>query len=187
MTTAEATGYAMKSGNVARWQRHRANPIQRTPDALFRKLNDEFDFTLDAAASHANAKCEWYFTVEDDALGKDWGLARVWLNPPFGKGLREWVRKAWEASRAGALVVMLVPSATDMDWWHEYVLEADEIRFIHGRMSFGSEDLTRSNYVFPTSVVVFRPRLTGERASLLLGDITDSDWANLHEALGIVE
>jgi site-specific DNA-methyltransferase (adenine-specific) len=157
MTTAEATGYAFKSGNVARWQRHRGNPIQRTPDALFRKLNDEFHFTLDAAATANNAKCEQFFTGE-----------RVWLNPPFGRGMREWVRKAWESSRAGALVVMLVPSATDMDWWHDYVLEADEVRFIRGRASFGSEDLTRSNYVFPISIVVFRPRQTGERVSLAL-------------------
>lgn len=134
MTTAEQTGYAFKSGNIARWQRHRSNPIQRTPDGLFRKLDAEFGFTLDAAASHVNAKCDRYFTVDDDGLGRDWGTERVWLNPPFGKGLREWARKAWEASRSGALVVMLVPSATDMDWWHDYILEADEIRFICGEI-----------------------------------------------------
>jgi phage N-6-adenine-methyltransferase len=167
VTTAEATSYAFKSGNVARWNRDRGNPIQRTPAALFRKLDDEFAFTLDAAASDANALCTRYFTRADDALGQDWGTERVWLNPPFGKGLREWARKAWEASRSGALVVMLVPSSTDLDWWHDYVLEADEIRFIRGRASFGSEDLTRSNYVFPISIAIFRPHPTGERVSLL--------------------
>lgn len=166
MTTAEQTGYAFKGGNIARWQRYRSNPIQRTPDAFFHKLDIEFGFTLDAAASHANTKCPRHFTVDDDALGQDWGTERVWLNPPFGRGLREWTRKAWEASRSGALVAMLVPSATDMDWWHDYILEADEIRFIRGRMSFGSEDLTRSNYVFPVSLAIFRPKTSGERVSL---------------------
>ena len=63
---------------------------------------------------------------------------------------------------------MLVPSATDMDWWHDFILEADEVRFIRGRASFGSEDLTRSNYVFPISIAVFRPRTSGERVSLAL-------------------
>lgn len=168
MTTAEQTGYAFKVGNIARWQRYRSNPIQRTPDGFFRKLDAEFGFTLDAAATDANAKCARYFTVVDDALGKDWGQERVWLNPPFGRGLKEWARKAWEASRSGALVVMLVPSATDMDWWHDYILEADEIRFIRGRMSFGSEDLTRNNYVFPVSLAIFQPTSTGERVSLPL-------------------
>lgn len=166
MTTAEATDYAMKSGNVARWQRYRANPIQRTPERFFAKLDAEFHFTLDAAASRANAKCERFFTSDDDGLGRDWGHDVVWCNPPFGRGLREWTRKAWEASRSGALVVLLVPSATDMDWWHDYILEADEVRFIRGRMSFGSEDLTRSNYVFPVCIAVFRPRCTNERVSL---------------------
>ncbi len=166
MTTAEATGYAFKSGNLARWSRDRGNPIQRTPDALFRKLDTEFSFTVDAAASAINAKCERYWTRDDDALGQDWGTERVWLNPPFGRGLGQWARKAWEASRSGALVVMLVPCNTDLDWWHDYVLEADEVRFIRGRASFGSEDMTRSNYVFPICIVVFRPRNTGERVSL---------------------
>ena len=168
MTTAEVTGYAFKSGNIARWQRHRTNPIQRTPDGLFRKLDAEFHFTLDAAASSVNAKCQRFFTVDQDGLGKDWGREHVWLNPPFGRGLGEWARKAWEASRSGALVVMLVPSSTDLDWWHDYILEADEVRFIRGRASFGSEDLTRSNYVFPISIAVFRPRDTGERIALQL-------------------
>lgn len=165
MTTAAATDYAFRSGNVARWERHRSNPIQRTPDRFFEKLDAEFGFTLDAAASDANAKCARYFTREDDALGQDWGTERVWCNPPFGRGLAHWARKAWEASRSGALVVLLVPSSTDLDWWHDYILEADEVRFIRGRMAFGSEDLTRSNYVFPISVAVFRPRDTGERVT----------------------
>lgn len=167
-TTAEANGYAFKSGNIARWQRYRQNPIQRTPDALFTKLDAEFHFTLDAAASPVNAKCSRYYTREDDALGKDWGTEHVWLNPPFGSGLANWTRKSWEASRAGALVVMLVPCRTDLDWWHDYVLEADEIRFIRGRMSFGSEDLSRSNYVHPVCLAIFRPRSSGERVSLPL-------------------
>lgn len=166
MTTASSTDYAFKSGNLARWNRHRQNPIQRTPTRFFEKLHAEFDFTLDAAASEANAKVPRYFTRDVDGLGQDWGAERVWCNPPFGRGLNEWCRKAWEASRAGALVVLLVPCATDMDWWHDYILEADEVRFVRGRMSFDSEDLMRSNYVFPVCIAVFRPQATGERVSL---------------------
>lgn len=126
-------------------------------------------FTLDAAASDVNAKCARYFTVDVDALGQDWGAERVWLNPPFGAGLREWMRKAWEASRAGALVVCLVPSATDASWWHDYVSRADEVRYIRGRVSFLRESGARgANAFFPVSIVVFRPATTGERESLPL-------------------
>src|ERR1700682_6507260 len=88
--------------NGARGNRGRAvDPLQRTPDGLFRQLDVEFAFTLDAAASDRNAKCARYFTLADDALGREWGVERVWLNPPFGRGLNNWLRKAWEASRGG--------------------------------------------------------------------------------------
>lgn len=167
--TAERAHAFSSVGNRARWQRHRADPVQRTPDALWRQLDVEFGFTLDAAASDRNAKCERYYTVTDDALGHDWGAERVWLNPPFGAGLGEWLRKAWEASRAGALVVCLVPSATDAGWWHDYVCRADEVRFVRGRVSFLTESGQRgSNAFFPVSIVVFRPAHTGERESLPL-------------------
>lgn len=161
--------YSLKGGNVARWQRDRPNPLQRTPDGLFRMLNDEFGFTLDAASSDLNAKCEKHYTREQDGLGHDWGTEHVWVNPPFGRGLREWTRKAWEASRSGALVVMLLPCQTDVDWWHDYVLDADEIRFVRGRPYFQTEDgLQAKNAWFPIAIVVFRPRSTGERVSLPL-------------------
>lgn len=157
------------AGNLSRWRRDRLDPVQRTPDGLWRALDVEFHFTLDAAASPANAKCAQYFDAEADALGRSWGSERVWLNPPFGRGLREWVRKAWEESRAGALVVCLVPSATDMDWWHDYAMRADEIRFVRGRVSFLTESGRRgSNAFFPVSILVFRPAHTGERDALPL-------------------
>jgi phage N-6-adenine-methyltransferase len=155
--------------NLSRWGGTRQDPIQRTPLSLFRQLDREFGFTLDAAASDSNHLCDRYFTRADDGLGKDWGEEHVWLNPPFGRGLREWVRKAYESSRAGALVVCLVPSSTDMSWWHDYALAADEIRFIRGRVQFLAESGERKlNAMFPVSLLIFRPRSTGERVSLPL-------------------
>ena len=46
-----------------------------TPPDFFEKLNNEFNFNLDAAATDKSAKCEDYFTPEDDGLSKDWGGA----------------------------------------------------------------------------------------------------------------
>jgi phage N-6-adenine-methyltransferase len=170
MTTVEATRYVWSAAkNLSRWGGTKQDPIQRTPLSLFRQLDNEFGFTVDGAASHVNALCARYWTVEDDSLGQDWGTERVWLNPPFGRGLHEWIRKAWEASRAGALVVCLVPSSTDMGWWHDYALQADEIRFIRGRVQFLAESGERKlNAMFPVSLLVFLPRTSGERVSLRL-------------------
>jgi phage N-6-adenine-methyltransferase len=92
-----------------------------TPGSLFTRLERRFRFTLDAAATAGNAKCALYFTKEDDGLKQDWGAHRVFCNPPYGRNLGMWVRKSWEASQAGALVVLLVPARTDTVWFHRWV------------------------------------------------------------------
>lgn len=123
-----------------------------TPQEFFDRLNDQYHFTLDAAASAANAKCERYYTKEDDALSKSWSGERVWLNPPYGRKIGEWVRKAWEESQAdGTMVVCLIPARTDTKWFHDYCLNGD-IKFIRGRLKFvgGNGDAP-----FPSMLVIF--------------------------------
>lgn len=126
-----------------------------TPQEFFDQLNAEFGFTLDACATPDNAKCTKYFTREDDGLAQIWeGI--VWMNPPYGRGIEPWVRKAYESAQAGALVVCLVPSRTDTKWWHEYCMKG-EVRFVKGRLKFGG---AKENAPFPSAVVVFRGRFT---------------------------
>lgn len=123
-----------------------------TPQAFFDALNAEFGFTLDAAATHENAKCARYYTDEDDGLMQPWDGV-VWCNPPYGRGLGEWVKKGYESAQNGATVVMLLPASTDTIWFHEFCLCA-EIRFIKGRLKFEGQ-IGRAP--FPSLVVVFRP------------------------------
>jgi phage N-6-adenine-methyltransferase len=117
---------------------HSSNDMAwRTPQRLFDQLDKEFDFELDAAASSANALCPQYFTEEDDALTQDWsGYQSVWCNPPYGRELHRWLRKAHTESRKGPTVVMLVMACTETKWWREHAWRADEIRFIQGRVKF---------------------------------------------------
>lgn len=51
-----------------------------TPQALFDKLDAEFDFTLDACATSDNAKVTFYYAKE--SLIRGW-YGRVWCNPPY--------------------------------------------------------------------------------------------------------
>jgi phage N-6-adenine-methyltransferase len=125
-----------------------------TPQALFDELNTEFGFTLDVCALPDNAKCVQYFTPEVDGLKQHWS-GRCWMNPPYGKTIGKWVRKAFESAAEGATVVCLLPARTDTAWWHEYVVKADDIRFIRGRLRFGA---AQSGAPFPSAVVVFRAR-----------------------------
>ena len=124
-----------------------------TPVALFASLDAEFGFTLDPCATSENAKCKKFFSLADDGLRQSWADERVFMNPPYGRQIGAWVRKAHEESQRGALVVCLVPSRTDTSYWHEHIMMANEIRFYRGRIYFN--DAGRAP--FPSAIVVFRP------------------------------
>ena len=70
-----------------------------TPQWLFDVLDDEFHITLDPCASPDNAKCEDFFTIEDDGLARSWEGQVVFMNPPYGRYIIDWMKKAWEEAR----------------------------------------------------------------------------------------
>ena len=96
-----------------------------TPPEVFGPLHDRFRFTIDAAASPANAKCPRFWTYEDDGLAQPWVGERVWANPPYSyPNLPAWVAKAWQEWKAVGpdLIVMLVPAnRTEQVWWQELI------------------------------------------------------------------
>lgn len=75
------------------------------------------------------------------------------MNPPYGRTIGDWMRKAYESSQNGATVVCLVPARTDTVWWHDYAMRG-EIEFIKGRLRFNGH---KNSAPFPSAVVVFRP------------------------------
>lgn len=126
-----------------------------TPQPVFDVLDAEFGFDVDVCATASNAKCPRFFTLADDGLKQNWSGARAWMNPPYGRGIGHWMKKAADAAEAGATVVALVPSRTDTAWWHEQVMaRAAEVRFVRGRLAFG---VGSSSAPFPSAVVVYRP------------------------------
>jgi phage N-6-adenine-methyltransferase len=128
-------------------------PVWETPQDLFDRLNAEFGFTVDVCALPENAKCERFYTPEIDGLTQRWeGVC--WCNPPYGRGIDKWIRKAYRSSRNGATVVCLVPARTDTAWFHDYVQGKSEIRFVRGRLRFGS---STGNAPFPSMIVIYRP------------------------------
>ena len=106
-----------------------------TPQAFFEKLDEEFDFTFDAAANENNSKCASY---SKDALNDIWE-GRVFCNPPYGRNVTgKFIEKGYEEFMTGIsdLIVFLVPARTDTKWFHEYVYGKAEIRFLKGRLKF---------------------------------------------------
>lgn len=126
-----------------------------TPQSFFNQLNDEFHFTLDPCCGHNTAKCEKYYTKDMDGLSKSWENQIVFMNPPYGREIYEWIEKAYnESVYNNAIVVCLIPARTDTKYWHDFCMKASEIRFVKGRLKFGNSD---NSAPFPSAVIIFRP------------------------------
>lgn len=121
-----------------------------TPQDLFDELNKEFKFSIDVASSEQNHKCNRYYTEKENGLKQNWNNEIVWCNPPYGRKIGDWVKKASESK---SIVVMLLPARTDTKWFHEYIYYKAEIRFIKGRLKFGN---SVNSAPFPSMIVIFK-------------------------------
>jgi hypothetical protein len=118
-----------------------------TPPDLFWDLNKEFHFTLDPC----RADGLW------DAFAIDWTGHRVFCNPPYGRGIGNWLAK-----QEPDVAVFLLPARTDTGWFHDYALKAQEIRFFRGRLAFHKDHIRpREGWLghaapFPSMLVIYR-------------------------------
>lgn len=139
----EQSWKTMKRSDSCEWE---------TPQKLYDELNEEFHFLLDACATYENAKCVMYYDKAADGLKQPW-IGTVWCNPPYGRGIADWVKKAYEESKNGVTSVLLTFARTDTKWFHEYVLGKAEIRFLRGRVKFGG---AKNNAPFPSILIIYR-------------------------------
>lgn len=114
----------------------------KTPKAVYQTLDAEFKFDFDPCPPNP----------QFDGLTVNWGNSNF-VNPPYGNVIGLWLQKAIsERERANCQSVFLIPSRTDTRWWHQYVMNANEIRFIRGRLKFDDQP---NPAPFPSAVVVF--------------------------------
>jgi len=117
----------------------------RTPQSLFNQLDEEFNFDSDPCPANG-------YSLKEEIFKGVW-LKRVFVNPPYSK-IKEWVSQGYvHGKQDNNVVVMLIPSRTDTRWWHDYVMKADEIRFIKGRLKFNDG---KGSAPFPSAIIVFR-------------------------------
>jgi phage N-6-adenine-methyltransferase len=131
------------------WYQMSETPEWETPQWLFDLLDKEFHFTVDVCASEQNYKCKKYYSKANNGLKKKW-TGVCWMNPPYGREIKEWMQKARVASENGATVVCLVPARPDTEWWWENCIQG-EIRFIRGRLQWPNSDTAAP---FPSAVVL---------------------------------
>lgn len=107
-------------------------------NAVRRRLGIQ-GFTVDLAATEENAVCDEYFTEAINALKQGWSFAGwCWLNPPF-KRIDPWVQKAYQESRRGGRIAMLVPAGVGANWWRDWVHGKAFVLLLNGRLTFVGE------------------------------------------------
>lgn len=132
-----------------------------TPQPLFDYLHANFHLELDVCALPENAKCKRFLTPDQDGLKEHWVNWRFFMNPPYGRDISHWVKKAAEDGTAGtdSLGVCLLPARTDTAWWHDHVMaKASRIIFCRGRIWFVGAP---GPAPFPSALVVFSPFWAG--------------------------
>ena len=120
----------------------------KTPRALYQALDAEFRFDYDPCPAKPKI----------DGLESAWGNINF-VNPPYGKDITKWIQKGHQESLKGKTVVFLLPSRTDTRWWHDYIMKANEIRFIRGRLKFDDQ---KNSAPFPSASVVFKQKKYGK-------------------------
>ena len=136
---------ALFSSDSAEWE---------TPQDLFDELNEEFKFTIDVCANDDNYKVVPHYSKLNDAFDNNWKEDSSndwkWMNPPYGREIKDWIKKASEEKK----VVALLPARTDTKYFHEYIYKKPnvEIRFIKGRLKFSG---SKNSAPFPSMIVIF--------------------------------
>ena len=148
-----------------------ANDEWQTPQDLFDKLDEEFDFDLDVASTNTNNKClcAFYYCKpwwQDALKAEKWYIPEgtnkptCWMNPPYSRGnIDKFVKKAYEESQKGCTVVGLLPLRS-ASWFHKYVMKAHEIRFLTRRVKFIDPETgkqTKGSPNFDSIIVVWKP------------------------------
>jgi phage N-6-adenine-methyltransferase len=128
-----------------------------TPPEIFDPLHVEFGFTLDPCATPGTAKCPQFFTEAQNGLEQNWLGHRVFMNPPYGREIYPWTRKARYEAKNGVLVVGLLPASTDLAWWHDDIVGHAEVRYIRGRVRFLTGGPYRASGFFASVIVVWHP------------------------------
>ena len=137
----------------------------RTPPDIWEKLKNRFDFTCDMCASDENHLIDKYYTLENNALTKNWDNEIGYIHPLFDGKIGNFVEKAFNSK---GLFVFLLPASTHTRYFHRYIYKNDncEIEFLEkpkNGFRFGNDngdvdDGKGIGYIKPLMIVVMDNR-----------------------------
>ena len=134
-----------------------------TPPELLAKLGF-FDLDPCSPVNRPWDTAAVHMTVVEDGLKTPWYIDtppmprkfRVWMNPPYGRGMDKWMSKLKEHAKAGhGTGIALIFARTETKTFFDYVWDgADAILFIKGRLRFFTPDGTQAGTAGSPSVLV---------------------------------
>lgn len=151
------------------------SPEWQTPPELFAWLHKRFQFDYDAFASHENHLCHYYSAIDgtywcpyvaghahfaasygtEDGIASTWEDLRVFMNPPYSRGLIEkCIEKAYNERNNAQIIVALIPASTETQWFQQFILPACHIEYLPGRVRFINPDTGRPGQSPPSGSVV---------------------------------
>lgn len=105
---------------------------------------------------HPSVPAHTLYTRDDNGLAQDWH-GKVYLNPPYGSEIPEWIRKLvyeYEVTGNVTEAIALLPGRIDTNWFqplYEYVMCN-----VHGRLQFANSPY---NSPFPAVIVYLGCRI----------------------------
>jgi phage N-6-adenine-methyltransferase len=142
---------------AAKSERDRRSSYQ-TPPALVARIRTVLGgIQLDPCTNPSNpCAAERFYTPSDDGILQPWDAETIFINPPYGRTIGHWVRKALDAQALGARVILLVPSRTDTRWFQGALQCARAALFMSGRLKFLSADgLADVDAPFPSVMLAY--------------------------------
>ncbi|SDE32677.1 DNA N-6-adenine-methyltransferase [Belnapia rosea] len=123
-------------------------------ERLYKALGSGFDLDpCSPGALRSRVRAARHLTEADDGLAHPWH-GRVFMNPPYGRGIGAWTAKARTEAETGRaeFVIGLIPARTDTRWWHADVVGHAAAWLLRGRLSFGDGSTPAP---FPSALVLW--------------------------------
>ncbi|GGP05102.1 N-6-adenine-methyltransferase [Cloacibacterium rupense] len=106
-----------------------------TPPDLVKKLGD-FDLDPCTPVNPPFVHAKTNFNINDDGLQKQW-FGRVYMNPPYGKGMEKWMEKLKIHGNGIALIF----ARTETKCFFNHIWnDAHAVLFVKGRIKFYNTD-----------------------------------------------
>lgn len=105
------------------------------------------------ASANGTVGAARFYSAEDDGLNQSWNAETLYLNPPYGDTIDQWIERLVEEYEAGNIgaAITLIPARTDTGWFRR--LRDYPRCFVNGRIKFVSPEGTENSAPFPSVVV----------------------------------